>query len=78
MLASGVFKRAGLKEQGRGVGRCGVHLSPRIHQEHTFGHGNACRTPAEIGQEYLTSGKEYIDPCRLGRMRELGGKQEWK
>ena len=25
---------------------------------------SACRTPAESGQEYLTSGKKYIDPCK--------------
>ena len=26
----------------------------------TFTHRQACRTPAESGQEYLTTGKEYI------------------
>ena len=35
----------------------GVHLSPRIHQEYTFRHRSACRTPAENRQEYLTSGQ---------------------
>jgi len=49
-------------QHGRGVGGCGVHLSPLIHQEYTFRHRSACRTPAESGHEYLTTGKEYIDP----------------
>ena len=53
------------KEQdGGGVGGHGVHLSPRIHQEYTFRHKSAWRTPAESGQEYLTRGKEYIEPCK--------------
>ena len=51
-------KISSLREQdGRGVGGCGVHFSPQIHQEYTFRHRSACRTPAERGQEYLTSGK---------------------
>ena len=37
------------------------YISPQMHQEHTFRHRCACRTPAESGQEYLTSGKEYIE-----------------
>ena len=37
-------------------------ISSRIQQEYTFRHRTACRTPAERGQEYLTSRKEYIDP----------------
>ena len=45
---------------GRGV----VHLSSWIHQEYTFRHRSACRTPAESGEEYLTSRKEYIDQCK--------------
>ena len=49
------------EQDGGGVGGCGVHLSPWIHQEHTFRHRNACRTPTESVQE-LTSGKEYIEP----------------
>ena len=57
----------------RSSGR-GVHLSPRIYQEHTFRHRSACKTPAENGQEYLTNGKEYIKHARLSRMKELGGK----
>ena len=39
-----------------------VDLSPRMHQEYTFRHRHACRTPTENGQEYLTNGKEYIEP----------------
>ena len=46
------------------IGGCGVHLSPWIHQEYTFRHRSACRTPAESRQEYLTSGKEYIESCK--------------
>ena len=66
--------RTGGLQDGRGVGGCGVHLSPRIQQEYTFRHRSACRTPAESGQKYVTSGKEYVEPCKLGRMKELGGK----
>ena len=66
-------KKAGLKlniqktkimgeQDGGGVGGCGVHLSPRIHEEHTFRHRSAYRTPAESGQEYLTRGKKDIGP----------------
>ena len=47
------------EQDGRGVSGCGVHLSPWIHQEYTFRHRSACRTPAESRQEYLISGKEY-------------------
>ena len=50
------------EQDGGGVGGRGVHLSPWIHQEYTFRHISACRTPAESGQKYLTSGKEYIEP----------------
>ena len=35
------------RTNGRGVGGRGIHLSPRMHQEYTFRHRNACRTPAE-------------------------------
>ena len=66
-------KKAGLKlnikktkimgeQDGGGVGGCGVHLSPRMHQEYTFRPRSACRPAAESRQEYLTSGKEYIEP----------------
>ena len=44
------------------IGRHGIHLSPWKHQEYTFRHRSACRTPPESGQEYLTTGKEYIEP----------------
>ena len=57
------IKRGGKREQdGRGVGGHEVHLSPWMHQEYTFRHRSACRTPAESGQECLTSGKEYTEP----------------
>ena len=49
------------EQDGGGVVGCGVHLSPWIHQEHTFSHRSACRTPAESRQEYLTSRKKYIE-----------------
>ena len=50
------------EQDGEGVGGCGVHLSPWIHQEYTFRHRSACRTPANSGEEGLTSGKECIQP----------------
>ena len=50
------------EQDGTGVGGCGIHLSPWIHQGYTFRHTSECRTPAESGQEYLTSRKEYIEP----------------
>ena len=31
---------------------------------YTFRHRTSCRTPAESRQEYLTSKKEYIEPCK--------------
>ena len=52
------------EQDGRGVGGHGVQLSPQIHQEYTFRHRSACKTPAESGQKDLTSGKEYIEPCK--------------
>ena len=45
------------EQDNGGVGGRGVHLSPWIHQEYAFRHRSAWRTPAESGQEYLTSGK---------------------
>ena len=45
-----------------------------VHQDYTFRYRSACRTPAENGQEYLSSGKEYIEHAKLGRKKELGGK----
>ena len=62
------------EQDGGGVGRREVHLSPQIHQEYTFRHRSACRKPAESGHEYLTRGKEYIDHAKLSRVKELGGK----
>ena len=50
------------EQDGGGVGGSGVHLSPQIHKEYTFGHRSACRTPADRGQEYLTTGKKYTEP----------------
>ena len=62
------------EQDGRGVGGRGEHLSPWMHQEYTFRHRSACRTPAESGQECLARGKEYIDPQTLGKKKKLGGK----
>ena len=56
------YKGSGALQDGGGVGGCGVHLSPRIHQEYTLRHRNACVTPAESGEEDLTSRKEHTDP----------------
>ena len=57
------------EQDGRGVGGCGVHLSPWIHQKYTFRHRSACRTgvPVESRQEYLTSGEEYIETHKNSR-----------
>ena len=55
-------------QDGRGVGGCGEHLSPRIHQEYTFRHRSACRTPAESGQEYLTREKNMENQAKRGVM----------
>ena len=57
-------KNEWLKEEqdGAGVGGRGVHLSPWIHQEYTFRHRSACRTPAESGQEDLTRGEKNTEP----------------
>ena len=41
------------------------YISPQIHEEYTFRHRSACRTPAVSGQEYLTSRKEYIEPHKI-------------
>ena len=38
------------------------YLSLRGYIRNTPSDRSACRTPAESGQEYLTSGKEYIEP----------------
>ena len=50
------------------------YLSPWIYQEYTFRHRSACRTPAESGQEYLTSGKEYIEPRKAQQDKGTRGK----
>ena len=62
------------EQDGGGVAGCGVHLSTRIHQEHTFRHRSPCRTPAESGQEDLTSGKECVDPRKTGSDEGTRGK----
>ena len=67
-------KKGGGEQDGRGVGGRGVHLSSRIHQEYTFRHRSACRTPAESRQEYLTSRKEYIEPHKTQQEEGTRGK----
>ena len=59
---NGILKNALGEQDGGGVGGCEVHLSPWIHQEYTCRHKSVCITPAESRQEYLTSGREYIEP----------------
>ena len=59
---NGILKNALGEQDGGGVGGCEIHLSPRIHQEYTCRHKSVCSTPAESRQEYLTSGREYIEP----------------
>ena len=54
--------KLGREQDGRRVGGRGVHLSPQIRKEYTFRHRSVCGTPAESGQEDLTSGKEYTEP----------------
>ena len=46
------------EQDGGGSGGRVVPLSPTIHEEYTFRNRNACRTPAESGQEYLTMEKK--------------------
>jgi len=58
------MKRNSQEQDGGGVGGCGVHLFLQIHQEYVFRQRSPCRTPAESKQEYLTSGKEYIESCK--------------
>ena len=67
------FKNRNL-EDGGGVGGCGIHLSPQMHQKYTFRHKSACRMPGESGQEYLTRRKEYIDPRKTQQEEETRGK----
>ena len=66
----------GEEQDDRGVGGHGVHHSPRIRQEYTFRHRSACRTPAESGQEFLTTGKEYIKPRKTQQDEGTRGKTE--
>ena len=61
------------EQDGGGVGGRGVHLSPQIHQEYTFRHRSACRTPAESWPEYLTRGKECIEPHKT--QEDAGARQ---
>ena len=61
VMSDSLHKR---EQDGGGVGGRGVHLSPQIHQESTFRHRSACKTPAESGQEYLITREEYIEPCK--------------
>ena len=63
-------------QDGGGVGGHGVHLSPWMCQEYTFRHRTACRTPAESGQDYLTSGKEYIEPHKTQLHEGTRGKKQ--
>ena len=66
MLRIVSFRR---EQDGGGVDGYGVPLSPQIHQEYTFRHRSACRTPAESRQEYLTSRKVYMLLRRFSRVR---------
>ena len=67
-------RKVGGEQDGGGVDGHGVHLSPWIHQEHTFRHRSACRTPDENRQEYLSSGKEYTEPCKTQYDKGTRGK----
>ena len=58
----GRFRCLTWEQEGRGIGRRVVPLSPGIHQEYTFRHRDAWRTAAKSGQGYLTSVKEYTEP----------------
>ena len=64
----------GEEQDDRTVGGRRVPHSPRIHQEYTFRHRSACRTPAESGQEYLATGKAYIKPCKTQQDEGTRGK----
>ena len=61
-------------KDGGGIGGWEVHLSPWKHQEYTIRHRSICRTPAESRHEYLTSGKEYIDPHKTWQDEGTTGK----
>ena len=64
------------EQNGGEVGGYGVHLSARICQEYTFRHRSVFRTPAESEQEYLTSGKEYTEPCKTPEDEGTRGKKQ--
>ena len=66
----------GEEQDDRGVGSRGVRHSPRICQEYTFRHRSACGTPAESGQEYLTTGKEYLKSRKTQQDEGTRGKTE--
>ena len=40
------------------------YISLHGYIRNTFRHRDACRTPAESRQEYLSSRKEYIETCK--------------
>ena len=40
------------------------YMSLHGYQEYIFKHRSACRPPAESRQEYLTTEKDYIEPCK--------------
>ena len=67
-------KGGGREQDGGGGGGRAEHRSPRTRQEYTFRHTRAHRTPAESGQEDLTSGKEGIDPRKTGQDQGTRGK----
>ena len=54
----------GGRQYGGGAGGGGVLLSPHMRQEYLFRCRGSHRTPAESGQESLTTQKEYTDPRR--------------
>ena len=60
-------------EGGGGVGGSGVHLFPQLHQDYTFSHRKSCRTAADSGQEYLSTGKEYTEPPETRSDEESSG-----
>ena len=49
------------------------HTSLHGYIRNTFSDRNACRTPAESGQESLTSVKNIQTHAKLGRMKEPAG-----
>lgn len=59
------IKKETERQNGRGVGGSGIHISPWMHQEHNFRCRRSHRTSAESGQESPTIRKEYIDPYNI-------------